>query len=295
MITLSGLMAFLPTPFTDDDQLDTAAVERQVEFLVQGGVDSVVVAGGVGEFYALTSDEHRELVVTAVGAASGRLPVIAGVGHSTTMAAELAGRAARSGASALMVNPLYFVRPELRGLIEHYRALGAAADLGLIVFSTRGARYGPNELEALAQVPQVAAVKDEVGDLDAFTRCRERLGNRYTWINGMAEPMAMEYAAAGAQAMTSGLANLDPLLSSEIWAAALAGDQARYDELMRRAEPILSLRRSRPGLHTTVLKEGTAWLGRTTPFVRLPLVPLDESDRLALVDMMSGLAAPAVG
>lgn len=291
MIDLAGVLAFLPTPFDADGALDEAAVERQVDFLVRGGASVVVVGGGVGEFYTLTADEHRRVVMLAVGAAAGRVPLIAGVGHSTDIAAGLGRRAVRAGAAALMVNPLYFVQAELRGLVEHYRRIGAAAEAGLIIFNTVGAVYGPNELEALAEVPEAFAVKDEYGDIELFRSSRERLGSRFTWINGMAEPLAWEYAEAGAQAMTSGVVNIDPEASIGIWKAACAGDRESYDELLRRVEPILALRRSRPGYHTTVLKEAMAILGRTMPQVRLPLVPLLDDERVALQSMLQTVGA----
>jgi 5-dehydro-4-deoxyglucarate dehydratase len=292
---LHGVMAFLPTPFTADGDLDLAATESQVDFLVAAGVSSVVVSGGVGEFYTLSRREHADLVRAAVSVVAGRIPVVAGVGHSTAIAAGLGRQPAEAGAAAIMVNPLYFVRAELRGLVAHYRAIGAAAELPLIVFSTDGATYGPDELEALAEVPEVAALKDEHGDLELFAGCRARLGDRYTWINGMAEPHAFEYAAAGAQAMTSGLVNLAPELSLAIWDAALRGDQPRFAGLMARAEPILAMRRSRPGYHTTVLKEGMAILGRTSPLVRLPLVALRTDERETLRTLLADVPTAAVG
>jgi 5-dehydro-4-deoxyglucarate dehydratase len=293
MTTLAGVLAFLPTPFWNDGGLDEAGIERQVDFLIRGGASVIVVAGGVGEFYALSADEHRRLVTLAVGAAGGRVPVIAGIGHSTEIATELGRQAVRAGASALMVNPLYFVQPELRGIVEHYRRIGAATETGLIIFNTAGAVYGPDELEALAAVPEAFAVKDEHGDIALFERSRERLGSRFTWINGMAEPRAWEYAAAGAEAMTSGVVNVDPEASIGIWAAAKAGDRTRYDALLRRVEPILGLRRSRPGYHTTVLKEAMGILGRTSPQVRLPLVPLVEDERSQLQTILQAAGAVA--
>lgn len=258
-----------------------------MDYLARSGVNAVVVGGGVGEFYSLSPTEHDQLVRTAVSAVAGRVPVVAGVGHSTEIAAGLAAHAARAGASAVMVNPLYFVRAEMRGLVAHYGHIGAAAQLPLIVFSTPDSIYGPDELEALAEVPEVSAVKDEYGDIELFARSRDRLGDRYTWINGMAEPRALDYAAAGAEAMTSGLVNLDPQLSIAIWAAAQRGDTADFAALLRRAEPVLAMRRSRPGYHTTVLKEGMAILGRTSARVRLPLLPLREDERATLRSMLA--------
>ena len=94
--------------------------------MISAGVNAVCCAGGVGEFYALTETDHRQVVEAAVRASGGRAPVIAGVGHATRIASALAHSAAKAGASGVMVNPMYFVDPSVDGLsitLDHVGAI----------------------------------------------------------------------------------------------------------------------------------------------------------------------------
>jgi 5-dehydro-4-deoxyglucarate dehydratase len=286
---LRGVMAFAPTLMASDGRLDLDAQARHADLLAASGVGSVVVCGGVGEFWSLTEDEYAQVVRESVGAVAGRVPVLAGVGHSTDIAAGLARTAARCGADGLMVNPLYFVRPELDGMARHYAEIHAASGLGMVVFSTEGAVYDEAALERLAEVEAAVAVKDEVGDQTLFARCIERLGDRYVWIDGMAELPALDYARMGAQAMTSGLVNIDPQLAIDVWDAALRGDEKAHTALVRdRIAPLARLRTARPGYHITVIKEAMALLGRGDARVRLPLLPLRPQEREELTAHLRG-------
>lgn len=281
--TLRGVISFSPTLFDENDELDLDGVAKHVDYLARSRVCAVVVAGGVGEFYALDAREYAALVRVAVDAAAGRVPVLAGVGHSTRIASGLAATAAGAGAAGLMVNPFYFVQPDHEGMTEHYRELGRASGLGLMVFSTHGSVYDADALEALASVDAVVAVKDEYGDIAMFDGARSRLGDRYVWVNGMAEGLASTYAQHGADAMTSGIVNLDADLSADLWEAACARDTAAVDHLYTtRVSPIAALRAQRPGYHITVIKEALRLLGGGPAHVRLPLVPLRPDEREAL-------------
>lgn len=283
--SLRGVLAFTPTCLHDDGSLDLDSQRSHAAFLAGSGVGAVVVCGGVGEFYAVDEPEYADLVRETVDAVGGRVPVLAGVGHATAIATRLARIAAAAGADGLMVNPLYFVTPDADGMVRHYGEIGAASGLGLIVFSTDGAVYDEADLERLAEVEAAVAVKDEAGDQALFARCVDRLGDRYVWINGMAELPAVDYARIGAVAMTSGLVNLDPDVALDVWAAALAGDADRHAALVReRIAPIAALRTARPGYHITVIKEAMHLLGRCGPAVRLPLLPLRPEDRAALAE-----------
>jgi 5-dehydro-4-deoxyglucarate dehydratase len=274
------VIVFSPTPFTAADEIDLDGLGRHVDALSGIGLSCVVVCGGVGEFYALDAKEHGLVVKTAVEAAAGRVAVVAGVGHSTRTACQLARQAMAAGADGLMINPLYFVETTAEGIRLHFEAIGKSSGAGCIVYRCPSLPYDLETLLALADIETVIAVKDEIGDLEAFLAARSLIGDRFTWINGMAELLANPYAAAGATAMTSGVANFAPALSLAIWRAAT---ELRNDEVDRLnatyVRPIAALRRRRAGYATTVIKEAMNLLGLPGGRVRLPLVPLVESER----------------
>src|SRR5438105_10619226 len=126
---LRGVLAFTPTPFTPDNTLDGDGLARHVDFLCRSGVHAIFVCGGVGEFFALDSDEYRTCIRIAVEAAQ-RVPVIAGIGHDTRRACALAAYAEKAGAHGLLVHPFYFASPPDDGIVAHYHALASASTLG---------------------------------------------------------------------------------------------------------------------------------------------------------------------
>jgi 5-dehydro-4-deoxyglucarate dehydratase len=291
---LVGVMSFTVTPFTDDHALDLGALERHVDRMAESGVHQIAVAGAVGEFYALTFEEYTDVIRTALRAVAGRVPVLIGIGHSTRIAVELARCAAEEGAAGLLINPLYLAVPGDEGLRRHHEALAESADLGQVVFSTRGTPIGPETLERLAEVEHVVGLKDELGDLGLFLACVERLGERIAWIDGMAEPYASAYFASGATCFTTGLANFAPEIPLALYRAASAGDYESCNRIVReRVAGLAALRRRRPGYHTSVIKEASEILGQRVGPCRLPLVEMRPEDRAELERLLRALGLSA--
>ena len=196
-----------------------------------------------------------------------------------------------AGVDGLMVNPIHFLRPSDDGWVAHYDALARAAGLGLMVFSTAGVTYSPDGLARLTEIPEVVAFKDELGDLKLFGELVERLGERLTWINGMAETWLAPYIPLGVQAVTSGMVNLVPKLSLQLWDAAIGsrwGDLAKL--LSGGPRQLARLRERRNGYSIVVLKEALNVLGRPGGgAARLPLVPLADADREELRSILGQL------
>src|SRR5215210_8362833 len=120
-----GVLPALMTPFTDDGSaIDGDALAANVERLIAGGVGGLVPGGSTGEFTTLTHAERRELTEATVGAAAGRVPVVAGTGAlSTRETIELSVHAERAGAAAVMIVPPFYEAPSWRELRAHYAAV----------------------------------------------------------------------------------------------------------------------------------------------------------------------------
>jgi len=289
---LRGVVVFMPTPFTSDDDVDLEAVTRQVSRLRRSSdVAAVVVAGGVGEYHALSVDEHVELVEVAVQASGGTLPVIAGTASDTKRSITVARAAARTGAAGLMMNPLAFVASSQEQLIRHFGSVAEASGRELIAFGTPETRLSARDLEGLVTaVPALSVYKDETGDLREFLRIVRSLGDRLLYMNGMAEPMAAVYPAAGALATASGLANALAPATASLWRAAVEGDRDRVAALSDLFQPLLELRSRVPG-HTTAVLKALINVSHDADFrldVRLPLRPLDAAE---LAELRSALEA----
>jgi dihydrodipicolinate synthase/N-acetylneuraminate lyase len=76
-----------------------------------------------------------------------------------------------------MIHPQYFVEASDEGLALHYAALAHATGMGMLIYSTKGSPVTPVLVRRLAEIDQVVALKDEHGDLAAFTEMK-RAGPR---------------------------------------------------------------------------------------------------------------------
>lgn len=135
---LQGVLPIVHTPFTDDDEIDEAALAREVDYVFAAGAQGFGT-GMVSELLRLTGEERRRLTTLLVESAGGRGPVFAGVSaESTRQAVEFARDAERAGCDAVMATPPLSVRLDAAALVEHYRALADATDVPLIVQDASG-------------------------------------------------------------------------------------------------------------------------------------------------------------
>jgi dihydrodipicolinate synthase/N-acetylneuraminate lyase len=125
---ISGAFAAALTPLrAEGAELDDAAFEPYVDFLVAGGVDGILALGTTGEGILLAEEERRRAAELFLAAAAGRIQVAVHCGAQTTAeTARLAAHAAEAGAAAAaVISPPYF-RLDERALEAHLSAAAAA-------------------------------------------------------------------------------------------------------------------------------------------------------------------------
>ena len=132
---LSGVIAFPITPFKKDLSLDLTGLRKNLNSLLEHSVCAVVAAGGTGEMYSLTPEEHLQVIRITVETVQARVPVIAGVGFGQQLAAELAQAAAAAGADGILAFPPYYPQADDEGMFEYYRGIGQATSLGMLIYS----------------------------------------------------------------------------------------------------------------------------------------------------------------
>ncbi len=159
------------TPFTAEGKLDVDAGVRLADHLVEQGCDGLVLAGTTGESPTTTENEKLELLRAVVAAVGDRAAVVAGAGsNDTAHSVELARDAARAGAHGLLVVTPYYSRPPQEGLYAHFTAVANATDLPVCLYDIPPRSVVPIEtatIRRLAEHPNIIAVKDAKGDLNA--------------------------------------------------------------------------------------------------------------------------------
>ena len=236
---LRGALAACVTPLRDGGEaLDAAAIPAYVDFLVQGGLDGVLVLGTTGEGILLRTDERRRAAEEFVAAAGGRLQVAVHCGAQTTAeAVSLAEHAVEAGADAVaVIGPPYYAFDE-RALLGHFRATAQACrplPFYLYEFAARTGYAVPiSVVEALrSDVPNLAGLK--VSDQPLAQIEPYLLEGLDVFIG--AEPLLVDGLARGAAGAVSGLAAAFPALVADLVRRRDPDIVARVAELRRELE-----------------------------------------------------------
>ncbi|WP_131106047.1 4-hydroxy-tetrahydrodipicolinate synthase [Ornithinimicrobium sufpigmenti] len=289
----TGLGVALATPFgagTDavggarKPAVDHAAFARLVEHvLAEGrGADWLVVLGSTGEAATVDDRERRALVRQAVAiarAGSRHVPVVVGVGHNDTgRTGELAAAAAEAGADGLLVVTPFYNKPQVGGLVAHYRAVAAAAPgLPIVAYNVpgrTGCNITPAAMRRLWEIDQVVALKESSGDLRQIARlCQEAPAGRAVLAGD--DDLALASIAVGAQGLVSVCGNVAPAETADLVRAARAGDLGSAQATFALLAPLMSALFAET--NPVPVKAALACLGLTTGTVRLPLAPAEPA------------------
>lgn len=111
---LFGVVPIIPTPFTEDEEIDETALRDLIDFAVSSGIEAVCLPAYASEFYKLTDDEKLQVVRVAVAHAAGRIKIVAQSNHpSLKQAIRLAQANVAAGADVVsLAVPRIFSLPE---------------------------------------------------------------------------------------------------------------------------------------------------------------------------------------
>lgn len=224
------VVAALPTPFDEDEELAVGPAELLATYLIGSGCDAVFVGGTTGEFPALTVDERVRLVA-AVANAVGPERVVAHVGAACAREAErLAARAVDVGVYDIAAASPYFLPAGTQRHIEYYARVATAAEgarLWLYVFPERTGNVLEDEVLArVLDIPGVHGAKVSSPGTDMITKLRAASGGRLRLLSG-SDADLIDAFAAGASGLVSGFCCLAPGLYAELADAVQLRDTDR--------------------------------------------------------------------
>jgi 4-hydroxy-tetrahydrodipicolinate synthase len=283
----TGSMVALVTPFRDG-QIDWQSLEALIEFHIENGTHGIVPCGTTGESATLTHAEHDAIVKAVVKSVNKRVPVIAGTGsNSTAEGVRLTREAEKYGADgALMISP-YYNRPTQEGIYQHYRKVASEVGIPIIVYNIpgrTGSKIEPETLARMAEVKNIAGVKEATGSVDQAIDVIRLCGDRLAVYSGE-DSLIFSLMALGGKGVISTVANVAPKQTAQLTEACLNGDWNRGRELQFDLIPLIhSL-----FIETNPIPVKTALslMGKCSGELRLPLTPMAEGNLAKLNQAMT--------
>jgi len=240
---LYGVNTPLVTPHGAGFRPDLGALIELLDFAAEGGVRGVCVGGTTGEFVHFSLEDRCRAIEAA--ARHNRVPVIAGVGHTTLEGAlNLAVAAVGAGAGALLIMPPYFFRYSQEDLYEFLLrfADGAPPGVPLLLYNIPAFTndLAGDTLDELLSSGRFAGIKDSSGSWDLFVRL-QALRAHHPFVVLMGDDKLYAKARThGADGVVSGCAGVLPELLVGMENSILAGDARRAQALDRRLSEFLA-------------------------------------------------------
>ena len=302
-LRFSGVMPANILPFKADLSIDEPAYRRHLRWLADTrGVTGIVANGHASEVSSLSRDERVRSLAIALDEIGSRCPVVAGVyADGTAEAVELTRDAKTAGAAGVLVFPptLFMWGAQLKPdmALRHFSEV-AAVGLPIVVFEyppASGIGYAPETLTQLAEIPQVAAVKDWSNEIVAFERNLRALrasGRPVAMLSAFTMSLMATFLL-GADGAISGMGSVTADLQAELFEACAKGDLDGARRINDRLDPLVRVFYAPPfvDMHNR-MKEALVLLGRIpAAHVRPPLTPVSVVEREAIRDALvqSGL------
>lgn len=282
-----GVFPAIPTPVTEEDDIDCPALRRLVNYLLDGGVHGIWALGSGGEFTSLTREERRLTLDTIVDEVDGRVPVLGGI--SSCCISEIEANAqlvANAGADgAFMIAPYYF-HYSAEDICRYFEHAASASPLPLVIYHNShnsGILLSVEMVESLSRHENMIGIKDAGCDFALHQALLTAFEGRDDFVVFQGDDTAMASAfLLGSAGTVAALAVIAPRLIVQLFEAGQKGDLAVAHQLQRRGMDLFKIYYEVTGemndsSFLATQKAALELLGLCSRRPVAPVVPLDPS------------------
>jgi len=283
-----GIIPAMITPLTEEGRLNKSAYRKFINYLIDGGLHGIFVAGTTGEFYGLSAEDKKELFEIAVEEVDRRVPVYAGTGAITTRECmQLTQIAERCGADAVSILTPMFISPTQEELYQHYKAIAGSTRLPILLYNNlpkTGVTITPATVERLAEIDNIVGVKDSSGDFSLTSEYIRRTRDRNFSVLSGRDTLIHACLCYGGSGSIAACANIAPRICADIYDKFVAGDIRGSLEAQFSITPLrlaFTL-----GSFPTVIQEGLKLLGIEAGPCLEPIGPMKQAEKEELKQIL---------
>jgi 4-hydroxy-tetrahydrodipicolinate synthase len=287
MVHFGRVSTAMVTPFDKKGHIDFAKTTQLVNYLIENGTDSLVIAGTTGESPTLSKEEKLALFSHVVKVVNKRIPVIAGTGSNNTYASiELTRKAEQLGVDAIMLVAPYYNKPNQEGLYQHFKAIAETTTLPVMIYNIPGravVNIRPETVIRLSKIGNIVAVKEASGDLNAMTHIIANTSDDFLLYSGD-DSLTLPVLSIGGAGIVSVASHIIGNEMQSMVKAFFEGENQKAALLHGKLLPIMQGLFAAPS--PAPVKTALQLKGLDVGSVRLPLVCLNEQERVALIELL---------
>lgn len=295
-LKLKGVIPAMVTLFNTNLEVNEEAMRAHVDYLIEGGVHGLLAVGSLGEFVHLTLEERKRIAEVVVDQTNSRVPVIIGVGSTSTReSVELARHAEDIGADALLLQAPYYFKYDEDTLYNHFKEVVGKSNLPLLIYNypaAVGLNLSPQLIARLAEIENIIGLKDtttDIGHIQKVIYLARKVKPDFVVFAG-SDDLLLPNLIIGGDGAVTGVGNFWPSLPVNIYEAYERGN---LEEARKFHDILIDLREFLFTLYKPLIPEFKAALylmGRkATPYVRMPMQPLTKEKQEKLKEKLKEL------
>lgn len=283
---ICGTGVALITPFNSDFSVDFDSLKKIVHHVIDNGIDFLVALGTTSEAATLSAAEKDLVVKSIIDAASGRVPVVLGIGGNNTNAVvEQIQNQDFTGIAAILSVVPYYTKPQQDGLFYHFDAIATASKVPIILYNVPG-RTSSNlkfetTLKLAAKHKNIIAVKEASGDLMQIMNIIHDKPSHFDILSGD-DAFTLPMIACGATGVISVAANA--LTADFCKMVNFALDNRVVDSRILHYKLLKMIELFFADGNPSGVKALMSEMGLCSEVVRLPLVTVNENIRKQIRD-----------
>ena len=232
-----GVFPYLVSPVSASGAILDEVLVRLCRDLIDAGVHGLTPLGSTGEFAYLSWPQRRRVVEIVVGAAQGRVPVVAGVAATTTAEATFQAREMeRLGcAGILAILEAYFPITD-EGVYAYFKAIAEAVSLPVVLYTNPNFQRSDLSLpviDRLSHIENIKYIKDASFNTGRLLSIINRVEGRMAVFAASAHIPACVMMIGG-KGWMAGPACLIPRQSVELYELCRRGEWQAAMDLQRR-------------------------------------------------------------
>lgn len=268
------------TPFKNGN-VDYNGLEKVINYIIDGGVDYLVMLGSTGETAMLNESEAREILNFAIKTNKGRVPIVAGnfAGNNTKELVSQIEKFDFDGIDAILSSSPAYVKPSQEGIYNHYMAIEQVSPIPIILYNVPGRTNSNMEWTTTVRLAESSkkfiGIKEASSDLIQTTRIIKNRPKDFFLTSGDDE-VVLPMISVGGHGGISVIGNALPSQFSSLVKSALDGDYEKARELNNQIFDLhkwLYIEGNPVGIKTAM-----EILGLCSNEVRLPLTPISKEN-----------------
>jgi 4-hydroxy-tetrahydrodipicolinate synthase len=286
---LTGTGVAIITPFNKNRDVDFDALEKMINFVIDGGVEYIVTLGTTGETPTLTNEEQREIVDFTAKKINDRVPLVLGIGgNNTKEVINHFSNFSLENITAILSSSPNYNKPSQEGIFQHYKAIAEASTLPIILYNVPG-RTGSNitaetTLRLAKECPNIKGIKEASGNMIQCMHILKNMPGDFLFVSGD-DHISLPLIACGSKGVISVVANCFPKDFSELIRLSLKNEFEKAAQLHLKLLPAYDLLfvENNPAGVKAFLSE----LDIIENELRLPLVPLSTPYHQKVKDFLA--------